>query len=382
MIEIANYNFNFYVLLDAIGLVQGTTLGILLIVLNRRKYRSSLFLGVFLLFLSLELATFISIDPIISAEYPKLFLLPFNFLWLLFPLFFIYTQQVSILSNNKTKYWLLYPGIVTFLIQSIVFWLPLDTKQIIVKSELTDVIFWVFGFYYSWIIGIWNLRLLYKHRVEVQNTYSYVTFKELQWARYFLIYLLTNSVISYILIYILPLFGYPENSYTKIIFSVMDLIGVYWVSYFGIKQRNVHSILNKKFILDTSQTKLIDPNKINTLVPERLEEIMKTIDDHMTAYESFVNPELTIADLAEEVKLHPKLVSTVINKISKQNFNSYVNYYRTEKVKMLLKKEKGINFSIEGIGNEVGFKSKSAFYSAFKKMTGMTPSAYKNSTAT
>ena len=100
---ISNLDLNFQVLLDFIGLVQGTVLGILLIVLNRRKYRSTIFLGLFLLFFSLELATFISMNPKVSAEYPKLFLLPFNFAWLLFPLFFIYTQKVSILSKKKDK---------------------------------------------------------------------------------------------------------------------------------------------------------------------------------------------------------------------------------------------------------------------------------------
>ena len=374
-----NLDFNFQVLLDAIGLIQGTTLGILLIFLNRHEQRSSLFLGLFLLFFSLELATFISMNPRISAEYPKLFLLPFNFAWLLFPLFFIYTQQVSILAKNKTKYWLLYPGIIAFLIQLVIFSLPLETKQIIDQSEWSSFFLWKFGSFYSWIIGIWNIRLLNKHNIEVHNTYSYVTYKELRWARFFLIYLLTNSVISFILADILSMFGYPPNFYSKLTFSVMDLIGIYWASYFGIMQRNVRSILNKKPGFDNSQQTTIDETKTYTLAPERLEKFMGEIDEYMTRTESFTNPDLTIADLANGLNLHPKSVSTAINTSNQQNFNSYVNQFRIEKAKKHISKESMKNLSIEGIGREVGFHSKSAFYSAFKNVTGTTPAKYKES---
>ena len=374
---ISNLDLNFQVLLDFIGLVQGTVLGILLIVLNRRKYRSTIFLGLFLLFFSLELATFISMNPKVSAEYPKLFLLPFNFAWLLFPLFFIYTQQVSILSKKKIKYWLLYPGIIAFLIQVVIFWLPVETKQIINKSEWYSLFLWKFGFFYSWIIGIWNIRLLNKHKMEVQNTYSYVTFKELRWARLFLIYLLMNSVITYILADFLPIFGYPQSFYSKLTFSVMDLIGIYWVSYFGFMQRNVRSILSKKPFFDNALNKPIDYNKTDKLAPGRLDKLLVKIDDYMTRTESFTNPDLTIADLAIGLELHPKSVSTAINNGYFQNFNSYVNQFRIDKAKMIITKETMKNLSLEGIGKEVGFHSKSAFYSAFKKYTGTTPAKYK-----
>ena len=186
-------NINIQVLLDSIGFVQGVILGLLLIVLNKHKSRSTFFVGLFLLLFSLELATWISTNLDIADRYPEVFLLPFNFSWLLFPLFFVYTQQISILSDEKTKYWLLYPGILSFSIQVIIFWLPYETKLVIEESSWHKLIFWMLGNYYSWIIGGWNLWLLYKHRIEVQNTYSYLAYKELQWAKYFLIYLLTFS---------------------------------------------------------------------------------------------------------------------------------------------------------------------------------------------
>ena len=373
---IDNLNFNFQIILDAIGLVQGVTLGILLIFMTKSKYRSTFFLGIFLLLYALELGTWISVNTKVSESIPNLFLLPFNFSWLLFPLFYLYTQQVSVFSNNKTKYWLLYPGIVSFLAQLIIFSLPLETKLVIKDSTWHVLIFWVLGNYYSWFIGIWNLKLLYKHKIEVQNTYSYIESKELRWARFFLIYLLATSIFSHIMAY-----AFPTSIEDNTIFSVMDLIAIYWVSYFGIMQSKVRSVITKNWAPDNSQDMKEAQNSPNELALEKLEQLMGKIDKHMTVSEIFINPELTIMDLAEGIKVHPKLVSAAINTISKQNFNSYVNQLRVKKAVILLSNQSTDYFSIEGIGKEVGFHSKSAFYSAFKKVTGTTPKDYKEKLA-
>lgn len=369
--------FDFQILLDSIGLILGVTIGIILIVMGIRKFRSTFYLGLFLVFYALELAVWISINSKISAVYPELFLLPFNFSWILFPLFYIYTQQVSVFSETKIKYWLLYPGIIAILVQVVIFWLPIETKQNIEESTWHTVSFWILGNYYSWGIGLWNLRLLYKHRIEVLNTYSYVSFKELQWARYFLIYLLLTSIFGHLIAYVFPT-AFTDNT----IFSVMDLIAIFWVTYFGLTQRKVQSLLSKNWDFENDK----HSQNLKAISPEgnikRLKELMITIDDFMIRNESFINPEFTIMDLANGIKEHPKLVSEAINSVEKQNFNSYINQYRINKAKTLLNTNLKIELSIEGIGAEVGFKSKSVFYAAFKKFTGTTPNRYKENLAT
>jgi AraC-like DNA-binding protein len=362
---------NIQVILDSIGFVQGATLGVLLIVLNKRKFKSTFFVGLFLLLFSMELATWLSVNLKISDRYPELFLLPFNFSWLLFPLFFVYTQHISILSDQKIKYWLLYPGILSFLAQVFIFSLPYETKVVIEESSWHQAIFWMLGNYYSWIIGAWNLWLLYKHRIEVENTYSYLDFKELKWAKYFLIYLLATSIYGHLIAYVFPEY-YKDNT----IFSIMDLIAIYWVAYFGISQRNIRGIMQKNRNLDKTQEVQIDEDEPSIKDVAKLTELLSRIQDHMKSTEKFTDPELTIMDLAEGVSAHPKLVSTSINTLTNQNFNSYVNKFRIEKAQELFKTRDLETYSIEGIGQEVGFHSKSTFYSAFKKETGTTPIKY------
>jgi AraC-like DNA-binding protein len=375
MNAMVGFNFDTQVILDSIGAVQGVTLGILLIILNRRNYRSTIFLGLFLFFFSLELVYWVFKNPAMVESYPKLLLLPFNFAWLLFPLFFIYTQQVSVLSREKTKYWLLFPGIISVLAQLVIFLLPFEARQVIAESSWHRLIFLVLGDYYSWIVAVWNLRLLYRHKIEVQNTYSYITFKELQWARAYLIFLLTISVISHIISN-----GFPNTFKDNTVFSIMDLIAIYWVAYQGVLQRNVHAVVNHQWNSDNLSEKPVVQKQTLTLDTERLEALMAKIDEYMATSESYKNPNLTVVDVAEGIKVHPRLISMTINSQSKQNFNSYVNQLRIKKAEKLLAEQKEANWSMEGIGSEAGFNSKSAFYSAFKKQTGTTPTQFKELT--
>ena len=373
MIETAGINYNLQSILDILGLIQGITLGILLLVLNYKHFRSTYFLGLFLFLFSLKLTIFIPKGLNLDQIYPELFLLPFNFSWLLFPIFFIYTQKVSMFSDQKVKYWLLYPGILSFVFQVIIYFLPYSTKQAIALSFWHELVFTILGICYAWVIGIWNLKLLNQHRTEVHNTFSLIEHKVLVWARIFLIYSLSTSVLIHILYYISP-----ENYYFKIIFSIFDLIAIYWVAVNGLIQRNVLSILDKKESGIPSRDTLTienDPKKI--VKDEDLKTLMEHIESYMKTTEAFVRTELTIIDLSEKLKVHPKRISASINTIFNQNFNSYVNQLRIKKAEILLTDQSSNYFSIEGIGKEVGFHSKSAFYSAFKKVTGTTPNKYK-----
>ncbi len=373
MIETVGINYNLQSILDILGLIQGITLGILLLVLNYKHFRSTYFLGLFLFLFSLKLTIFIPMGLNLDQIYPELFLLPFNFSWLLFPIFFIYTQKVSMFSDQKVKYWLLYPGILSFVFQVIIYFLPYSTKQAIALSFWHELVFTILGICYAWVIGIWNLKLLNQHRTEVHNTFSLIEHKVLVWARIFLIYSLSTSVLIHILYYISP-----ENYYFKIIFSIFDLIAIYWVAVNGLIQRNVLSILDKKESGIPSRDTLTienDPKKI--VKDEDLKTLMEHIESYMKTTEAFVRTELTIIDLSEKLKVHPKRISASINTIFNQNFNSYVNQLRIKKAEILLTDQSSNYFSIEGIGKEVGFHSKSAFYSAFKKVTGTTPNKYK-----
>jgi AraC-like DNA-binding protein len=363
---------DFQIFLDVIALAQGVILGILLMILSKKPHKSSFFLGLFILFFSLKLVRFIGRNLLLKGDYSELLLLPFNFSWLLFPLFLIYTHQVSVFSNRKIPYWTLIPGLVVIVIQVVTFFLPYETKLALDSHPFHEIFLSNIGILYSWSIAFWNLKLLHQHRIEVRNTFSQVENKELQWARVFLLY----SIISSFCIYVLYLIS-PTNVYLKILYSTLDLITIYWTAFHGISQSNIIALLSNENYNIGFNRKFSAKVNAGTIANVDLENLSKKIESHMKEKKVYTNPYLTIIDLAENLKTHPKRISSTINSLQKQNFNSYINQFRIEKAIEILKNQKLEKYSMEGIGLEVGFNSKSAFYAAFKKKTGTTPTRFK-----
>jgi AraC-like DNA-binding protein len=97
---------------------------------------------------------------------------------------------------------------------------------------------------------------------------------------------------------------------------------------------------------------------------------------HMISSKSYLNPELSLPKLAEEVGISNHYLSQVINERFKLNFFDFINRYRVEAFKAKVKDPRFTNYSLLGIAFECGFNSKSAFNRVFKQNTGLTPSQY------
>jgi AraC-like DNA-binding protein len=110
---------------------------------------------------------------------------------------------------------------------------------------------------------------------------------------------------------------------------------------------------------------------------ERYQERLNALMDREKVY---LNPSLTLTDIARQLTVHPMYVSQIINESFRQNFREYVNRYRIEESKRLLVQPRQI-LNITGIAYDSGFNSKSAFNRAFKKQTGMTPREYRRQVA-
>ncbi len=90
----------------------------------------------------------------------------------------------------------------------------------------------------------------------------------------------------------------------------------------------------------------------------------------------FTSPEASLKGLANKTGCHPNTISRLINEETDGHFNDFLNGYRIELAKQRLKAEAFQHLTVEGIGQSVGFRSKSSFYQAFRKSTGMSPSQF------
>ncbi|WOI11453.1 helix-turn-helix domain-containing protein [Thalassospira lucentensis] len=112
----------------------------------------------------------------------------------------------------------------------------------------------------------------------------------------------------------------------------------------------------------------VDPNDVS--------RIRAKLDRIVAARELMFDPLLTMPKLANAVGVTPNQLSYVLNQHLGKSFFDFVNEVRTNEASRLLIEEP--DRTILDIAISVGFNSKSTFNLAFKKITGKTPSAYRD----
>jgi len=103
------------------------------------------------------------------------------------------------------------------------------------------------------------------------------------------------------------------------------------------------------------------------------------ITELMVSEKLYEDPDLTISSLAKRALIKEHKLRRVINSgLGYRNFNQFLNYYRIKEACRLLLSEENPEHSISLISYEVGYASLSSFNKAFKDLTGMTPSTFRN----
>jgi AraC-like DNA-binding protein len=172
---------------------------------------------------------------------------------------------------------------------------------------------------------------------------------------------------------------YPDERLTQWL-GYLYLIGVLGISYFLVNQREI-------FAFSTADKKLVDlliteadevPAQSS---PARLEEteiatLTKRLDQLLRIDRVFTDPDLDLPCLATQMALSINDLSYLINEGYGVNFFGLINGHRVAEARRLLLSPQHRHLSILGVAYEVGFSSKTTFYTAFKKYTGQTPSAF------
>ncbi len=121
-------------------------------------------------------------------------------------------------------------------------------------------------------------------------------------------------------------------------------------------------------------------NKKTPLLEEApAEEYKNALLKHMDEEEPYLNPQLTLRTLAQQIQIHPNQLSWLLNEKLGQNFNEFINHYRVETFKGLALDPDNSHISLIGLAYESGFNSKTVFNTYFKKEVGMTPKEFLKS---
>lgn len=126
-----------------------------------------------------------------------------------------------------------------------------------------------------------------------------------------------------------------------------------------------------------NKVKEMNKYKSSSLSDEKIKDYVNKLFHVMEKEKYFTAQDLDLPKLASSISIPPSHLSQIINIHLKQNFNDFINTYRIKEAKKRLLDPKYNHLKLASIGSDVGFGSKSAFYSAFKKHTGVTPLEFK-----
>ncbi|SNS75383.1 Tetratricopeptide repeat-containing protein [Belliella buryatensis] len=129
----------------------------------------------------------------------------------------------------------------------------------------------------------------------------------------------------------------------------------------------------------SSIKKQIDEKIIPNKNSDQFEQLFEQINHLLIQEEAYKDADFNLNSLAQQVKSNSKYVSQAIQQETSKNFNTYINHLRVmEAQKLIQESYKDINLNLTDVMYACGFKSRSTFYTAFQKETGMSPKQYKD----
>jgi len=219
------------------------------------------------------------------------------------------------------------------------------------------------------VYTVLSLYLLKKYHNKLSVNFSYNEHINLKWLQYWV----TGFALVFSLLVLVVVsrdamgfnFGFNIDLllYSSVILLILSL------GYFGITHQGIFTEA-----LPVVNEKQVEKYQKSTLKASKAETINKQLLKIMQTEKPYLNPKLTLTELAKLVDTTPNNLSQVINRFQEVNFFDFVNHYRVEAFKQLATEKP--NYSILALAYESGFNSKSSFNSLFKKFTGETPSGY------
>lgn len=355
-----------FIITDILSVATAFMLGLLFITAPSDNRKANIFLGLSLWSLALEV-----LGALLNALEIDFFFINTSLLTLVFLLFYVLK---TINYSIKPQYVLLcVPSILTTFFE--------------VELPFLEYIFNI-----GILVAI--LYILKNHKAFVNNFYSDLEHKTLQWIK-IIVFIYLGFHLLWIIEDIVSFQNEDITEYFAGASNILTLFMIYWIGYNGFsqhetfKQRLFNSTFKDEVLTETSEEDQFEIEKEDVIIDETLDEKETVNEDEtdISKYEAicetisskklFTNPKLNLRTLSKALKINQKEVSRLINTHSKTNFYQFINRFRVGEFKRLINSPKAKQLSILGLSEEAGFNSKSTFYTAFKTLEGITPKQYE-----
>ncbi len=313
---------------------------------------------------------------------PSIFAILELSLWLEGPLLLLYVrsalyQRLQIRKYDALLYFPLFTYLLTIMLVNINysaesgsnFLLFLNYDHIQYYEHLRNITRTSFGF--------WALLTIQAYQKKLSQAYANPESVNYSWLKIlvigFIILRLWSE--SYLLVFTLVSEFLPRPILDLIDFNILGILENYGqlllvtvLLFFGLSDpRNILRV--SRAVLES----LTKKDKVVTYTSEQVERV----DNYMIKMRPYLDNQLKIDDLAQQVSMPPKLLSNLINSEFNVNFFEYINAYRLKEIISYLTNPEMDNQSIIELAFLAGYNSKSSFNRLFKLETGKTPSQFR-----
>ena len=329
-----------------------------------------------------------------------LFYFPFQQLLFIGPIILFYVQSLLNPSFHfDKKDWLhLLPGILYIIFCIVMFVIDkliLSRYYFLESQKDPDFDLWyqLVGFTSMIFYFMLSIRYYNLYRTIIVQVISYAEVVNFRWVKKFLLAFLLMlflhlvfftaglfpvfSTLAYkgpwwdyfsfaVIFYYIGIAGFSNTIVTKVPFK-LNLIGNKKVLLLSeINSPNKSPVFEEVEIIEEVDA---EAERNNDLVNEWKLKILDLVENN----KAFQNPELSLIQMAKQLKTNPTILSKVINQGFSKNFNDFINHYRIEAVKEKLHAGEQKTQTLLGVAYDCGFNSKATFNRAFKKATSSSP---------
>ena len=361
-----------------IGIVLSFFLGILLFS-KKDKVLSDNILSIWLIVIGIHLAGYFLNYKGYWEIYPNLIgtTAPLPFLYGPFLYLYVSYSIKSINHIQKRDYLHFAPALLSYFylfpfyfFYSSVEKIQVDKGQINDFGVFSNIIligFIISGISYSFL----SYRKLKQREKVVDENFSDSNRINMSWLRFAILGIVSVFITAAIVTVFRELFSFQFPFNADILFYSIIVSFVVYVGYSGIRQQDLFSntAINEEELVKTESEYKKSSLKLD-IAKKKHDELL----EFMKKEKPYLNPKLTLTELAQSLMLSTNHLSQIINQHEQVNFHDFVNKYRVEEFIQRVQSKK--SFSFLGHALDSGFNSKSTFNSVFKKFKSVTPSQY------
>ncbi len=249
---------------------------------------------------------------------------------------------------------------------------PSDDGTRVFVADLSGLIFIFYLTVLRYVYLMRSFRLITDHQRQIQDHFSNVDDKTLSWLRTMIFILAALWLLqpSYIILLLFDIADPPES-----FFNAMDAIALGTLGCLGLRQGVIYEHAGngeaRRVELDDDETPATRP----VLDKDHAARISTKLIRAMDERQLYRDPTLTLRQLSDAIQVSVHRISEVLNHHMGTSFYDFVNSRRIEEAKLLLQNDK--TRSVLDIAMDVGFNSKSTFYTAFSKLVDESPATFR-----